>query len=175
MVPRSLAVAAFAVAFTLPAHAQQPADAAAADSIARAAPIMQALPNAEESPPPRVDAFAAAQLEGEFTAGNFIDRILYDTSGNEIGPIVDLGVDNNGLVSLVVVDVSDGGENKRIAFSFGDLAYQRADEVVRVVADLQADDVDNAPTFTSLADAAALHDMQSGVVEEPMQPAEPGR
>jgi hypothetical protein len=176
MLRRPLAIAAFLFVFGSLAHAQQPAsEDTAAGSMARAAPIMQALPNAEENSPRHVTEFSSGQLEGEFTAGNFIERTLYDMSGNAVGLIVDLGVDKNGSVSLVVVDVGNGGEDKRIAFAFDRLAYQQTDEDVRVVADVRPEDIDKAPAFTSLADAAALHDMQSGMVEEPTQSPAPTR
>lgn len=171
MFSRPFAVPAMLVALVMPAHGQEPAGGSAVGAISD--PIMQVLPNADEISPTEVKEFASGQLGGSFTARDIIDRTLYHTSGGEIGTIVDLGVDKNDRVSLVVVEVSNGdGQGRRIAFDFEHLTYQAADGLVRLVANIRQEDIDSAPSFNSLADAAALR--QSGS-EAPADPPAPGQ
>jgi hypothetical protein len=62
---------------------------------------------------------------------------------------------------LVVADVSDYlGTDKEVAFAFDALRYRMSDQEVRLVADIAREDLEKAPAFTSLADAAELNDMQ---------------
>ena len=161
MLPKTCVMPAVLVALIIPALAQDPAPGqSAARSVPRSAAIIQALPNAEENAPAEVKEFASGQLGGSLTARDIINQTLYDTSGNEIGLIADLAVDENDDVSLVVVDVKGDEQVRQIAFDFEYLAYQTTDDDVRIVANIRQEDIETAPSFKSLADAATFGDMQ---------------
>jgi hypothetical protein len=137
---------------------------------ARDAPIMQALPDSSERAPADVEKFVEGQVAGQFVSSDFVGRSLFNPEGNEIGVVTDLFVDEGDQVSFIVVDVSDlVGSEKKIAFDFDALAYQVNDTEIRVVANLDRDTVEKAPSFTSLADAAALGDSQ-GLSEDADEP-----
>jgi hypothetical protein len=156
MISRSLSAVAVLACLCPLATAQEKADSPASD-----APIIQAIPDAEQHPPTPVKAFVAGQGGGELVATDLLDHTLYDASGSEIGTIVNVAIDENERLSLVVADVSDYvGTDKEVAFAFDALRYRTTDEEVRLVADVTREDLKKAPAFTSLADAAELEDMQ---------------
>jgi sporulation protein YlmC with PRC-barrel domain len=131
---------------------------------------MQALPDASEQAPAGVEKFVEGQGAGQFVSSDLVGRSLYDLEGKEMGVVTDLFVDENKDVSFIVVDVSDvAGSEKKIAFDFDALAYQVNDSEIHLVADLGRDAVERAPSFTSLADAAALGDFQ-GLTEDADEP-----
>ena len=162
MIGRRLSVVVFLACMCPAAYAQEQAD-----SLASEAPIIQALPDAERHPATPVKAFVAGQVGGELIATDMLGHALYDPSGIEIGTIVDVSIAGTKRQSLVVADVSDYvGTDKEVAFAFDALRYRRIDEEVRLIADLTREDLEKAPAFTSLADAAALGDMQGVAADD---------
>jgi len=109
MISKSLSVVAFLACLCAAAHAQ-----GQADSLAGEAPIIQALPDAEQHPATPVKAFVAGQFGGELVATDLLGHALYHPSGIEIGTIVDVSIAGTKRQSLVVADVSDYvGTDKR--------------------------------------------------------------
>ena len=165
MIQRFLSATALVVVLSSPAASQDEAG-----SPARDAPIMQALPNASEQAPSKVMEFVEGQVPRQFVASDLLGRALYNIEGAEMGVIDDLAIDESRQVVLVVVDVGDlVGSAKVIAFDFDSLAYVSTDGDARIVAAIDRETVEKAPSFTSLADAAALGDSQ-GLSEDADEP-----
>jgi hypothetical protein len=161
MIDRLLSVTAMFVVLSSPAFAQDEPS-----SLSQGAPLMQALPDVSEAAPGAVTEFADGQVQGQLVASDLIGRTLFNTGGEEIGPIEDLAIDEGRTVFLVVVDVSQlVGTQKQVAFGFELLGFEQAENDIRLVAAIDRAVIETAPSFASLADSAVLNDMQGATMD----------
>jgi hypothetical protein len=137
-----------------------------ADVTGRAA-IYEGLPAATDSPAPPVSEFVEAQAAGQLLATDFMGLAVFDPQGTELGTIDDVLFDENGKLSVIVLNVSDlVGTDKRIAFNLSDLRRAEDGDNVRLVAALDRAKIDDAPNFKSLAEEMELDDGQSLTEDE---------
>ena len=152
----TLTSAAILLAVATPVWAQSEGDA-----LARRAPIIEALPDAAKETPAPVKEFIGGQAPGQLLATDLLGLALH-AGGTAIGTIDNVLLAESGKPLFVVVDVGEYLETeKRSAFAFDALAYERGPSDIRLVASIDRATVEAAPAFTSLAEEMALHDGQS--------------
>jgi hypothetical protein len=130
-------------------------------TLAERAPILEALPDAADETLAPVEEFVAGQAPGQLLASDLLGLTVH-AGGTSIGAIDDVLLAESGKPLFVVVDLGDYlGAEKRVAFAFDALGYQRGPNDVRLVASIDRATLEAAPAFTSLAEEMALHDAQS--------------
>jgi sporulation protein YlmC with PRC-barrel domain len=142
--------------------------------IAPNAAIYQGIPSVAESPAPPISQFVAGQAERQLLATDFLGLSVEDEKGAVLGTIDDVLFDENGRLSVIVLNVSELiGSEKRIAFNLGDL--RRADEgdTTTLVAAIDRAGIDAAPNFKSLSEEMQLDDGQSLTEDQAKGTAEP--
>lgn len=164
--------AAVLLAAASPALAQSGADA-----IAGRAPIIEALPDVAKEPLSPVKEFVGGQAPGQLLATDLLGLTVH-AGGTAIGTIDNVLMAESGRPLFVVLDVSEYLETeKRIAFAFDGLGFERAAADIRLVASIDPAVLGEAPAFTSLADEMAQHDGQGLTQNEaearPVEPEAP--
>jgi hypothetical protein len=156
MMPRSGAVGpigwarAFALLLMLsaPADAQEPNDAPKA-----AAPVAE--PAAKPAEPPAAKAVGqpatetpAVVIDGA-AAQTLLGKPVQSLKGEDLGRVVDVVVDRAGLLRAAIVDFGGflGVGTRKIAVDWRVLHFPETGQMKALVADLQRDQLRNAPVF----------------------------
>jgi hypothetical protein len=133
------------------------------------APILEALPDVAKEPLSPVKEFVEGQAPGQLLASDLLGLPVY-SGGTAIGTIDDVILGESGRPLFVVLDVSEYLEiERRIAFAFEGLGFERGPTGIRLVASIDRATIEAAPAFTSLAEEMALNDGQS-ITEDEAEP-----
>jgi sporulation protein YlmC with PRC-barrel domain len=138
------------------------------------AAIYQGIPSTIDQPAPPVSEFVAGQAEHQLLATDFLGLPVQDAGGTELGTIDDVLFDENGKLSVIVLNVSDlVGTDKRIAFNLSNLRRTDDGDTTKLVAAIDRTKIDAAPNFKSLAEEMQLDDGQSLTEDQAKGTAEP--
>lgn len=115
------------------------------------------------------DKFLTQQDDSQMLASSIMGQTVYDGSGNNLGSVNDIVLDKDGKMAAVVIGVGGflGIGQKNVAVSI-DAIDRTTDENgdPKFVLNASADEIDQAPGFTTLADLKAKEQQQ-------MQPQPP--
>lgn len=95
--------------------------------------------------------FVAKQQANEWLASNMMGVVVQNTSGEELGDVNDLIVDETGKVTGVVIGVGGllGIGEKNVAVPYGSIETMVKDNDTVVMLNTTKDDLESAPDYTN--------------------------
>ncbi len=116
------------------------------------------------------DKFLEQQQDSQMLASNIMGQTVYDGSGDSLGSVNDIVLDQNHQIVAVIIGVGGflGIGQKNVAVSIAAID-QTTDEngKPKLVLNATADELDQAPAFKTLADLKAEEQMQNAPSQPP--------
>lgn len=117
------------------------------------------------------DKFLSQQEDGQVLASNIMGQTVYDGSGDNLGSVNDIVLDQDGKMTAVVIGVGGflGIGQKNVAVAM-DAIDELTDEngALKLTLNASKDEIDQAPAFVTLADLKA----QQQQLMQPQPPAD---